>query len=79
MSRLNDYIAIVTADVYLEDEHETIKENTVFTNVSSYASAAELVEEYYGKTLLGFEITLIDGPFLHVNDDTLKEIMAEKI
>ena len=79
MSRLNDYIAIVSADIYLEDENETIEENTVLTNISSYASAVELIEEYYGNSLSNLYITLIDGPFLHINNDTIDKIMTNKI
>lgn len=79
MSQLNDYIAIITAEIYLEDENETIKENTILTNVKSYASAAELLEEYYGNSLLGFEITLFDGPFLHVSNNTLEKIVTEEV
>ena len=79
MSRLNDYVAIVSADIYLEDENKTIEENIVLTNVSSYAFAAEMVEDYYGSSLASFEITLIDGPFLHINDDTLEKIMTQEV
>ena len=78
--KLNDYFAIATIEYYNESQNDTFVENQVLTNVSSYTEAVAMLEEYYGNDLESIQqMTLLEGPFLNVSNETIDKIMKEEI
>lgn len=76
---MKEFMAIVKAEFYNEVSEQTETENIVVTNVDTYKEAMELVEKYYGNTLEGVHITLLDGPFLRISNRIVDEIMTGEI
>lgn len=76
MSDLNDYMAVATMTLY-DDGHgnEHYEETIVLTNIASFVDAMKKIEDYAGKDLESVNITLYDGPFLTLDDDTLNKII----
>lgn len=76
MSNLNDFMAVATMTLY-DDGHgnEHYEETIVLTNVASFVDAMKQIEDYAGNDLESVNITLYEGPFLTLDDDTLDKII----
>lgn len=68
------YMAVCEVERYSEVDNRSITEYVDITNIDNYASAMNLVEEYYGDDIESVKITLLKGPFIHLNKD-----MADRI
>ena len=75
---MNQYTAVVSAEVYDEYRDTTYHDNIIITNVSSYTEAVAMVEKYYAK-VDSFEITLLEDTFLHVSNYYRERIMTGEI
>lgn len=76
---LNNYIALVTAHWYCEYDDTTNEAHFVLTNIKNYSEAMEQIEEYFKTDLQDVSITLLTGPFLEVNGDTLEKIAKDEV
>ena len=74
-----DFIALVEVDFYDEIECTTASEVVVLTEVNTYEDAAHRIEAYYGNTLEGMKINLLEGPFLQVSHRAVMDIMTGEI
>ena len=68
------YMAVCEVEWYSEFDNRSITEYIGITNIDNYASAMNLVEAYYGDDIESVKITLLEGPFIHLNKD-----MADRI
>ena len=76
---MKEFMAVAVVDYYNEVTEKTETENMVLTGVDSYREAMEIFEEYYGNTLEGIHITLLEGPLLKVSSRIVDEIMTGEI
>ena len=74
-----DFIAIVEVDFYDEIKNVSASEIVVLTEVNTYEDAANRIEAYYGNTLEGMKINLLEGPFLCVNYRAVMDIVTGNI
>lgn len=74
-----EFIALVEVDFYDEIKDSTASEIVVLTEVDTYEEVAHRIEAYYGNTLEGMKINLLDGPFLYVNHRAVMDIMTGDI
>ena len=78
--KLNDYFALACIEAFDDDSGDTYKENLILTNVSNYTEAMELLERYYGLNIeVIHDLTLFEGPFLRVSDQTVEKIVTDEI
>ena len=76
--KLNDYFALVRVEAF--DDDSDYEENLILTNVSNYTEAMSLLEEYYGLNIEVIrDLTLFEGPFLRVSDQTVEKIVTGEI
>ena len=76
---MKDYIAIASVHYYDEIDNITRSENIVLTEVRDYADAMTRIESCYKNSLESCQITLLEGPFLVISDDSFNKIMKEEI
>lgn len=72
-----DYcMAICEVEWYSEADNRSITEHIGITHIDNYTSAMNLVEAYYGEDIDSVKITLLDGPFIHLNKDIADRIIS---
>ena len=74
-----EFIALVEVDFYDEIKNVTASEVVVLTEVNTYEDVAHRIEAYYGNTLEGMKINLLDGPFLAINHKAALDIITGDI
>ena len=76
---MKEYIAIAIINYFNDIAETTNKEIIVLTEVESYKDAITRIENHYGLDIEDIQITLIEGPFLKIDHQTLDKIMTEDI
>ena len=72
-----DYcMAICEVEWYSESDNRSITEHIGITHIDNYTSAMSLIEAYYGEDIESVKITLLEGPFIHLNKDMADRILS---
>jgi hypothetical protein len=69
------YVAIVKIEYWDEVEKITDHEYFLMSEVASYAEAMSRIEEEYGEIIDGIEITLLEGPFVCINEKAKEQLI----
>ena len=72
---MKEFIAIATVHYYNDVTNTSDEEYIVLTEVDTFAEAARRIEEYYGLDLESINVTLLDGPFLTLTQDSVDNLM----
>ena len=76
-----ELIALATCQwTFTANGENTIEtDHIILTEVENFSDAMARIEQYYGTDLEVCEITLLEGPFLHVNGINFDKIITGEI
>lgn len=73
---LNQFPFLIKVKFYDEDFTKTLNENIILCT-DSYKECVGLIEDYYGSTLISFEIMLLKDGLLVISDDIVNMLEKE--
>lgn len=73
-----ELIALATCQWTFADDNINT-DHIILTEVENFSDAMARIEKYYGTDLEVCEITLLEGPFLHVNGINFDKIITGEI
>lgn len=62
-----EFIAVATIDWHSEREETTRTDNILLSEVEDYKDAVARIENMYGNSLEFMQVTLLEGPFIHLS------------
>ena len=70
------YVAVVKIEYWNEVQETAEHEYFLMSEVASYADAMNRIEEEYGEIIDGIEITLLEGPFVCINEKAKEQLIT---